>query len=75
MATANQPYYDCIKRTLHASLCLMSFPSPVVAYPSHGALHVLQQLQGDGYAPGLKLAGGGHRDGDCGELEERGQPG
>ncbi len=30
MATANQPYYDCIKRTLHASLCLMSFPSPVV---------------------------------------------
>lgn len=30
MATANQPYYDCIKRTLHGALCLASFPSPVV---------------------------------------------
>jgi actin related protein 2/3 complex subunit 4 len=30
MATAQQPYFDCIKRTLHAALCLTSFPSQVV---------------------------------------------
>ena len=30
MATAHQPFYDCVKRTLHAALCLSSFPSPVV---------------------------------------------
>jgi actin related protein 2/3 complex subunit 4 len=30
MSTAQQPYFDCIKRTLHASLCLTSFPSQVV---------------------------------------------
>lgn len=30
MSTAQQPYFDCIKRTLNAALCLVSFPSPVV---------------------------------------------
>jgi actin related protein 2/3 complex subunit 4 len=30
MATAQQPYFDCIKRTLHAAICLCNFPSPAV---------------------------------------------
>ena len=30
MSTAQQPYFDCIKRTLHAAICLTSFPSQVV---------------------------------------------
>ncbi len=30
MSTAQQPYFDCIKRTLNAALCLVSFPSPLV---------------------------------------------
>jgi actin related protein 2/3 complex subunit 4 len=29
-ATAYIPYYDCIKRTLHAAICITNFPSPVV---------------------------------------------
>lgn len=28
--TANVPYYDCIKRTLHAAICIMDSPSQVV---------------------------------------------
>lgn len=30
MAVANRGYYDCIARTLHAALCIVSFPSPVI---------------------------------------------
>ena len=29
-ATAYIPYYDCIKRTLHAAICVTNFPSQVV---------------------------------------------
>eukprot|EP00758_Cryptobia_borreli_P001163 Tbor_TRINITY_DN1994_c0_g1::TRINITY_DN1994_c0_g1_i1::g.3515::m.3515/K05755/ARPC4; actin related protein 2/3 complex, subunit 4 len=30
MSTAQQPYYACIKRTLHAAICIGNFPSQVV---------------------------------------------
>lgn len=30
MSTAQQAYFDCIKRTLHAAICLTNFPSPAV---------------------------------------------
>ena len=30
MATAQIPYYNCIKRTLHAAICVSNFPSQVV---------------------------------------------
>lgn len=30
MSTLQQPYFDCIKRTLHAALCVCNFPSPTV---------------------------------------------
>eukprot|EP00672_Neobodo_designis_P025381 CAMPEP_0174834244 /NCGR_PEP_ID=MMETSP1114-20130205/4713_1 /TAXON_ID=312471 /ORGANISM="Neobodo designis, Strain CCAP 1951/1" /LENGTH=169 /DNA_ID=CAMNT_0016068149 /DNA_START=35 /DNA_END=544 /DNA_ORIENTATION=- len=30
MAKAQEPYFDCIKRTLHAAICVTNFPSPAV---------------------------------------------
>jgi actin related protein 2/3 complex subunit 4 len=30
MSAAQQAYFDCIKRTLHAAICLTSVPSPAV---------------------------------------------
>jgi actin related protein 2/3 complex subunit 4 len=30
MSTAQQPYFDCIKRTLHAAICLTNYPSQAV---------------------------------------------
>lgn len=30
MSTAQQPYFDCLKRTLHAALCIVNTPSLVV---------------------------------------------
>jgi actin related protein 2/3 complex subunit 4 len=30
MSQAQQTYFDCIKRTLHAAICLCSFPSPTI---------------------------------------------
>lgn len=56
MATLSQPYYDCVKRTLYAALCIGNYPSRVVERHNKPEVEVADftthlSRKGEGVAP------------------------
>ncbi|RNF14531.1 ARP2/3 complex subunit [Trypanosoma cruzi] len=48
MATAYLPYYDCIKCTLHAALCIGNYPSCTVERHNKPEVEVADHLENNG---------------------------